>query len=112
VPQSVAVVPTAVQGMPSGDLGFGEVLPYIDTARGVSVASGEGLLVIEADATDATDAPEVQVGDRKLGRPPIAIALPPGRHELLLRRGAGTSFRYVILREGETRVVSAGARHR
>ena len=37
---------------------------------------------------------------------PIAVALHPGRHELVLVRGASTSFRYLVIRAGETRVVT------
>jgi hypothetical protein len=79
------------------------VLPFIDRNRGVEVAPGQGLLVVEY--TGSGSAPSVRIAGRELGRAPIATALAPGRHELLLRRGGQTSFRYVVVRAGETRIV-------
>jgi DNA-binding response OmpR family regulator len=84
-------------------LGFGRVLPFIDRSRGVSVAAEEGLLVVEYEAAGAP--PRVRVGGRDLGTAPIAAALPAGRHEIVLKRGEQTSFRYVVIRSGETRIV-------
>jgi hypothetical protein len=51
-------------------------------------------------------APYIRVGSRELGKPPLAVALPAGRHELVVRAGKSTSFRYLIVRAGETRIVS------
>jgi hypothetical protein len=79
------------------------VLPYIDRNRGVDVPSGQGLLVVQYDGQGS--APSVRIAGRELGRAPVATALAPGRHELVLRRGGQTSFRYVVIRAGETRVV-------
>jgi DNA-binding response OmpR family regulator len=84
-------------------LGFGRVLPFIDRSRGVAVAAEEGLLVVEFEA--AGPPPRVRVGGRDLGTAPIAAALSAGRHEIVLKRGQQTSFRYVVIRSGETRIV-------
>jgi len=83
--------------------GYGRVLPFIDRNRGVEVPPGQGLFVVEYTGGGA--APSVRIAGRELGRAPVATALSPGRHELLLRRGGQTSFRYVVIRAGETRVV-------
>jgi hypothetical protein len=82
--------------------GSTRALPYIDRSYGVAVPPEQGLLVVELTAP--VTAPQVRVGGRDLGKAPIAIALPGGRHELMLKRGEHTSFRYVVLRPGETRV--------
>jgi CheY-like chemotaxis protein len=83
--------------------GFGRVLPFIDRNRGVSVAPEQGLLVVESEVAGA--APRVRIAGRDLGTAPIAVALSPGRHELVLNRDGRTSFRYVVVRAGETRIV-------
>jgi hypothetical protein len=83
--------------------GYGRVLPFIDRNRGVDVNPGQGLFVVEYTGGGAP--PSVRIAGRELGRAPVAAALSPGRHELLLRRGGQTSFRYVVIRAGETRVV-------
>jgi hypothetical protein len=82
---------------------LGRILPFVDHSRGVEVGADQGLLVLEYHGTDP--APSVRVGARELGRPPLAVALPPGRHELVVRAGKSTSFRYLIVRAGETRIV-------
>lgn len=84
---------------------FGKILPFVDTSRGVAVAPDQGLLVIEFQR-GADPAPNIRVGARELGKPPFAVALPAGRHELVVRSGKSTSFRYLIVRAGETRIVS------
>jgi hypothetical protein len=84
------------------------VLPFIDQSRGVAVGQDEGLLVVEYDGKDEPP-PRVHVGGRDLGLAPTATALPGGRHELLLKRGTQTSFRYVVIHPGETRIVDIGA---
>jgi len=83
--------------------GFGRVLPFIDRSRGVNVAPDQGLLVVEYEASGAP--PRVRVAGRELGPAPIAAALPAGRHEIVLKGDQQTSFRYVVIRAGETRVV-------
>ncbi|HKP58849.1 MAG TPA: response regulator [Polyangiales bacterium] len=83
---------------------LGRILPFVDNSRGVEVAEDQGLLVLEYHGTDP--APTVRVGERELGKPPLAVALPVGRHELVVRAGKSTSFRYLIVRAGETRIVS------
>jgi CheY-like chemotaxis protein len=84
---------------------FGKVLPFVDASRGVSVGPDQGLLVIEFQA-GVDPAPYIRVGSRELGKAPLAVALPAGRHELVVRSGKSTSFRYLIVRAGETRIVS------
>lgn len=83
----------------------GKVLPFVDASRGVVVAPDQGLLVIEFQG-GSDSLPYIRVGSRELGKPPIAVALPAGRHELVVRTGKSTSFRYLIVRAGETRIVS------
>lgn len=86
---------------------FGRVLPNIDASRGVAVPEGQGLLVVEPGAKLAkNDRPRVKIGGEDRGVIPLAIALTAGRHELVLVRGASTSFRYLVIRAGETRIVT------
>jgi hypothetical protein len=79
------------------------VLPYIDESRGTKVPAGEGLLVVEANPQVPNA--RVRVGDRDLGAAPISTALAPGRHEVIFQRGDESSFRYLVIRGGETRIV-------
>jgi hypothetical protein len=88
---------------PENASGFGRVLPFIDRRRGVNVAADQGLLVVEYEGTGTP--PRVRAAGRELGAAPIAAALPAGRHEIVLKRGEQTSFRYVVIRSGETRIV-------
>jgi hypothetical protein len=83
--------------------GFGRVLPFIDRRRGVNVAADQGLLVVEYEGEGAP--PRVRAAGRELGAAPIAAALSAGRHEIVLKRDEQTSFRYVVIRVGETRIV-------
>jgi hypothetical protein len=87
------------------ELSYGETIPGIDPAAGVTVGEGEGLVVIEAPEHGV--APEVQIGARELGNAPTRLALPAGRHELIFERGEETSYRYLYVRAGETRVIRA-----
>jgi DNA-binding response OmpR family regulator len=94
-----------VAAEPSGDApGAPRVLPFIDRSRGIAVAENQGLLVVEVEGSPGPP-PSVRVGERELGPAPVALALPAGRHEVTLRRGAQTSFRYVLVRAGETRIL-------
>jgi hypothetical protein len=70
----------------------------------VTVGEDQGLFVVDYTGTD--QAPSLRVGDRDLGQPPIAVALPAGRHEVTLRHQDNSSLRYMILRAGETRIVT------
>jgi hypothetical protein len=102
-----ADAPAVLQERPPPDAGLlpqgsTRALPYIDRSYGVAVPPEQGLLVVEL--TSPVIPPQVRVGGRDLGKAPIAVALPGGRHELMLKRGGHTSFRYVVLRPGETRV--------
>ncbi len=87
-------------------LGFGETVDEV-LDRGVEVADGEGLLVVEAP--DSGDPVEVMLRDgddeRELGEAPLSIALPEGRHRLLFRRGEREQFRYLYVGAGQSRVV-------
>jgi CheY-like chemotaxis protein len=85
-------------------LGFGRVLPFIDRSRGVQVADGNGLLVVEHDAR--TQAPRVFIDRRAIGQAPIAIALPAGQHELSIEDADRRKrSRLVDIRSGETRIL-------
>jgi CheY-like chemotaxis protein len=84
-------------------VGPGKVLPFIDHDRKVEVGENEGLLVIEFDSDEP--APEVRIGDRRPGRPPLSIALPEGRHEVVFKRRERSSYRYVLIRPGQTRII-------
>jgi hypothetical protein len=90
--------------IPPQELSYGETIPRIEPGP-VSVAEGEGLLVVELPASGVPT--EVQIGERELGNTPVRLALPEGRHELVFRRGDETSYRYLYLRAGQTRVVQA-----
>jgi len=95
--------PAVVEVPAERDVGFGRVLPYIDQSRNTPVPDGQGLLVVEANA-EVPNA-RVRVGGRDLGVAPISSALPPGRHEVIFQRGDDSSFRYLVIRGGETRIV-------
>jgi hypothetical protein len=82
----------------------GASLPYIDRDRGVAVAAGQGLLVIEY--AGAEPAPRVAVDGRELGAAPIAVALPAARHELTVQRDLDAVVRSLIVIAGETRIVT------
>ena len=85
-------------------LALGTVLPYIDTSRGVAVGSDEGLLVFEYHGSGS--APAVEIDHHPLQAPPLALALPASSHELRLRRGDETTIYTLIVRAGETRIIS------
>ncbi len=86
------------------DVSWGSVLPFIDRSRGVEVGEEQGLLVIESESNG--DDYKVRVNGRNLGRPPVSVALEAGRHELRFkRRGSESSFRFVVVEKGRTRVV-------
>ena len=82
---------------------LGRVLPFIDHSRGVDVAENEGLLVIDCD--QCAGETSVRIGKRSPAKVPIALALPEGRHELVLTYDGRTRFRYLEMRRGQTRVV-------
>ncbi|MFI5309226.1 MAG: response regulator, partial [Polyangiales bacterium] len=97
------VAPTAVEPAVQAP-GAPRVLPFIDRSRGVAVAEDQGLLVVELEGSGTVPV-TVQVAGRKLGPAPVAVALPAGRHEVTLKRDSQTSFRYVLIRPGETRIL-------
>jgi hypothetical protein len=103
VPSSRTPLPSAAATMDE-TVEFGRVLPFIDTSRGVAVAPDQGLLVVETDRP--SEPTRVKIAGKDRGAAPLSIALQPGRHELTLSRKSGTSFRYLVIRAGETRVVS------
>lgn len=102
-PAATATPDPAVEAPAERDVGFGRVLPYIDQSRNTAVPEGQGLLVVEANP-EVPNA-RVRVGGRDLGVPPISSALPAGRHEVIFQRGDDSSFRYLVIRGGETRIV-------
>lgn len=79
-------------------LSFGESRPGTNDS-GIEVASGQGVLQVEGGDV------QIDIGQRSLGSPPVSVALPEGRHELAIRRGGRTSFRFVHVRAGHTRTV-------
>jgi len=84
-----------------GDVG--RMLPFIDRTYGVEVAENEGLLVVNCG--DCQDAPTVRIGKRTENKTPLAIALPEGRHEMVLSYDGRTRYRYLEIVRGQTRVV-------
>jgi DNA-binding response OmpR family regulator len=103
--QPPASVPLAAPpSAPDPTLTLGRILPYIEQSHGVSVGAQQGLLVIEY--AGSAPAPRVRVDARELGQPPLAIALDTGRHELVVRRNRDSSFRYLMVRAGETRIIT------
>ena len=85
------------------DLGLGRSLPFIDQSWGIQVSKDQGLLAIEWKG--AGTASDVRIDERKVGRAPLAVALSPGRHELIFNREGESSFRYVVVQRGETRII-------
>jgi hypothetical protein len=86
------------------DLSLGRILPYVDGSRGIPVGPEQGLLVIEYQGDNP--APRIRVAGRELGHAPLAVALNAGRHELVVQRNRESSFRFLIVRAGETRVIT------
>jgi hypothetical protein len=101
---SVTQLETAVHSGTDPTLSLGRILPYLDESRGVAVGPEQGLLVIEY--TGKQPPPKIRISGRDLGMPPLAVALSAGRHELVLQGHGDSSFRYLIVRAGETRIVS------
>jgi DNA-binding response OmpR family regulator len=83
---------------------YGRVMPGI-VAEGLSIAPGQGLLRVEADAP--REGLELLVGGRSVGAPPLDLPLEEGLHELVFKSGDQTRYRYVFVRAGESRVVPA-----
>jgi DNA-binding response OmpR family regulator len=105
-PERTPVVSPAapVHSAPDPTLNLGRILPYVDESHGVAVGAEQGLLVIEY--AGSAPAPHVRIGSRELGPPPLAVALDAGRHELVVHRNRESSFRYLIVRAGETRIIT------
>jgi hypothetical protein len=103
-PQSPAALETVVQSDPDPNVSIGRVLSYVDQGRGVAVGPEQGLVVVEYAGTEPP--PRIRIGGRELGRPPIAVALDSGRHELVMHQHGESSSRYVTVRAGETRVIT------
>ena len=95
---------TALHSATDPDLSLGRILPYVDASRGVSVGPQQGLLVIEYQGDNPS--PKIRVAGRELGHPPLAVALSAGRHELVVQRNRESSFRYLVVRPGQTRVIT------
>ena len=68
---------------------------------GVEVPPGQGLLVVEASPTPT----DVGVDGRPHGRAPTSLALPPGRHEVVLTSADETRVRFVFVEAGHSRVL-------
>lgn len=98
--------PEAVANSP---FSHGQNVPRI-LERGIEVGEGEGLLWVEAPGDAATTRVAVGLTSTQqrtaLGEAPIGAALPAGEYELIYRRGADETFRYVSIRAGQTRLVN------
>jgi DNA-binding response OmpR family regulator len=94
--------PVAALASPVDPLRFGRVVPGIaDTT--VTVADGEGLLVVEA----GEGAPAiVSVDGVERGRAPLKLPVPAGQHEISFRRGEETRYRFLNLRAAHTHTVT------
>jgi hypothetical protein len=69
----------------------------------VTVADGEGLLVVEA----GEGAPAiVSVDGVERGRAPLKLPVPAGQHEISIRRGEETRYRFLNLRAAHTHTVT------
>jgi hypothetical protein len=95
---------TVVHSGTDPSMSLGRILPYVDPSHGVAVGPEQGLLVLEY--AGAAPLPRIQIDTREIGPPPIAIPLDAGRHELVVHRNRDSSFRYLIVRAGETRIVT------
>jgi CheY-like chemotaxis protein len=87
------------------ELAYGESIPRIDGTAGVRVGPGDGLLMVRPGP--AADGTRLFIDGDEVGEPPAQRALAAGRHELEFRRGGATSFRYIYLQEGHTRIVES-----
>jgi hypothetical protein len=85
-------------------LALGTVLPYIDTSRGVPVGNDEGLVIFEYHGSGS--APAIEIDRHPLQAPPLALALPASAHELRLQRGDEITLYSLVVRAGETRIIS------
>ena len=90
----------------SSELSFGRTVPSLVDPQ-VTVAEGQGLLVVEASespvqvALRRRDEPRY----RELGAAPVTLALDEGQYELVFRSDAGESVRFLFVRAGQTRIV-------
>jgi CheY-like chemotaxis protein len=85
-------------------LALGTVLPYIDTSRGVAVGSDEGLIVFEQRGSEPV--PALEIDRHPLQTPPLALALPANAHQLSLHSGDETLILTLVVRAGETRIIT------
>ncbi|MFW6086572.1 MAG: hypothetical protein ACODAG_05150, partial [Myxococcota bacterium] len=85
------------------ELAYGETRPRIDPPAGVDVGEREGLLRVRPG--EVQEDVQVRVDGEPLDRLPAARALPEGRYEIEFRRGAESSYRYIYLQSGHTRIV-------
>ena len=102
-----AVPPAHETSLRSGTdpgLALGTVLPYIDTSRGVAVGSDEGLVVFEHRGSEP--APAVEIDRHPLQALPLALALPASAHQLTLHSGDETLIFTLVVRAGETRIIT------
>jgi hypothetical protein len=96
-------------------LEFGRTLPFIDAGAQAVVGASQGMLVVEAPSSGpppelflrrATRETEGSPG-QSLGRAPQSRVVEEGSYELTLRRGDETSYRFLYVRRGQTRVIPA-----
>ncbi|HEY2733539.1 MAG TPA: hypothetical protein VGI70_06120, partial [Polyangiales bacterium] len=103
-PPASTATETAIQSGTDPNGALGKILPYIDQSQHIAVGPEQGLLVLQY--VGAAPAPLVRIDSHELGRPPRAIALDAGRHELMVHKKSDSSFRYLLVRAGETRVIT------
>jgi CheY-like chemotaxis protein len=85
------------------ELAYGETLPRVDDSAGVRVNASQGLLVVRPGP--ASEGVALFINGKPAGAVPAERALAAGRHELEFRRGGETSYRYLFLQAGHTRIV-------
>jgi CheY-like chemotaxis protein len=85
------------------ELAYGETLPRVDDSAGVRVHASQGLLVVRPGP--ASEGVALFINGKPAGAVPAERALAAGRHELEFRRGGETSYRYLYLQAGHTRIV-------
>lgn len=85
---------------------FGQVLAHVPEQFVHLVGDGQGLLIVKRRGGDG-DEITLKVSGGLYAEFPVHVALDEGRHELVFDRGEHTSYRYIYVREGETRVVTS-----
>ncbi len=101
-PTVEAPVPQQATGLPAA---YGREEDGIATVDGVSVAAGQGLVVLEPASGGAPM--QVHLGERELSvaNQRVGLALAPGVHHLTFVRGDHQDFVWIAVRAGKTRYI-------